>query len=141
MKKNLTAYFVAATMVVGSFTVLTGCWEAVSAAAGVAAGVGVTAYVEGSVTETMNGSLAQVSKATEAAVADLKFSTSETNSDGTSYTVVCRNAEDDKVTIELSYVTDTVTKVKIRVGIFGDEAKSMAILNSIKNHLGISTSA
>jgi hypothetical protein len=48
---------------------------------------------------------------------------------------VARNAADKKIKIEVERTGERLTKVTIRIGVFGDESLSMAILDKIKANL------
>ena len=69
------------------------------------------------------------------AVADLKFARISENKDALVCVLVARTAEDKKIEIKVTKVSDSLSKVQIRVGIFGDELVSISILDRIKSHL------
>jgi hypothetical protein len=46
--------------------------------------------------------------------------------------LVARTAGDKKVEIRVKQLSENATTVKIRVGVFGDESLSIAILDKIK---------
>lgn len=50
--------------------------------------------------------------------------------------VVARTASDDRISISVKSVTEKSTRLKIRVGTFGDKAVSFNILDRIKAKLG-----
>jgi hypothetical protein len=109
----------------------TGC---VVVAAG-AAGAGVVAYVRGELETTLEGRLDGVHQGTNRAVTQLEFSKISDQKDALSAKVVARTAQDKKIEIVLTKVGDKLTKVQIRVGIFGDEEMSRTILDKIKASL------
>lgn len=49
--------------------------------------------------------------------------------------IVARNANDDKIQIWLWRVEKDVTKIKIRIGLVGDETQSWAIYDQIQQNL------
>ena len=110
-----------------------GC-VAVVAGAGVGAAVAV-AYVRGDLDATLNASLDRSLQAAKKAVTQLQFAKVSENKDALQAIVVSRNAADKRIDIRLEKVTDAATKLKIRVGTFGDEALSLAILEKIKANL------
>jgi len=103
--------------------------------AAVGAGAGAVAYIRGELEATLDSSLAATAKASDRAIKELEFAKVSEKKDALSANLVARTAQDKKVEIDLTKVGDKVTKVKIRVGVFGDEAVSMAILEKIKQAL------
>ena len=100
--------------------------------AAVGAGAGAVAYIRGELQATLDSSLNATNRATVRAISQLEFAKVSENKDALTSTITARTAQDKKVVITLTKVSDTVTKVRIRVGVFGDEAISMAILDKIK---------
>lgn len=103
--------------------------------AAVGAGAGAVAYIRGELEATLDSSLNVAVKATNRAIGQLEFAKVSEKKDALSANLIARTAQDKKVEIDLIKVGDKVTKVKIRVGVFGDEAVSMAILEKIKQGL------
>lgn len=103
--------------------------------AAVGAGAGAVAYIRGELEATVDSSLNATLKASDRAISQLEFAKVSEKKDALSANLVARTAQDKKVEIDLAKVGDKVTKVKIRVGVFGDEAVSMAILDKIKQGL------
>lgn len=101
-------------------------------AAAVGAGAGAVAYIRGDLEATLDSSLNATNKAAGHAISQLEFAKVSENKDALTANITARTAQDKKVEIIMTKVSDTVTKVKIRVGVFGDEAISMAILDKIK---------
>ena len=54
---------------------------------------------------------------------------------GAHLTLIARNAADKKIEMRVELVGENVSKLKIRVGVFGDEAQSLAILEKVKSNL------
>ncbi len=109
----------------------TGC---VVVAAG-AAGAGVVAYVRGELETTLESKLDAVHKGTSRAISQLEFSKISDQKDALSAEFVVRTTRDKKIDIVLTKVGDNLTKVQIRVGIFGDEEMSRTLLEQIKASL------
>ena len=103
--------------------------------AAVGAGAGAVAYIRGELQATLESSLNVTNKAAGRAISQLEFAKVSENKDALTSTIIARTAQDKKVEIVMTKVSDSVTKVKIRVGVFGDEAVSMAILDKIKASL------
>lgn len=115
----------------GATLLQTGC---VAVVAGAGAGAAV-AYVRGDLDATLNASFDKATKAANAAMGDLKFAKVSENKDALQAIIVARNAADKRIEVRVEKVGDSVAKVKIRVGVFGDEALSLAILEKIKANL------
>jgi hypothetical protein len=122
----LTAFALAATVALHS-----GC---LAVAAG-AAGAGTVAYVRGELDATLSANLVKTESAANAAIEQLKFAKISEKQDALVAIIVARTAEDKKVEIKISSASDTSVKVAIRVGLFGDEALSIRVLERIKANL------
>jgi hypothetical protein len=66
---------------------------------------------------------------------ELKLAVLQKNSDSMSGQIVARDVADKKITISLTATTDGKTKLAIKVGFLGDEAKSRLIYELIKKKL------
>jgi hypothetical protein len=100
------------------------------AAAG--AGAGAVAYVRGDLQATLDADLDHCVHAANRAVEQLEFAKVSEAKDALQGIIVARNAADKKIKIELNRAGDHQTKVSIRIGVFGDETISMAILDKLK---------
>jgi len=100
--------------------------------AAVGAGAGAVAYIRGDLEATLESSLNATNKAAGRAISQLEFAKVSENKDALTSNITARTAQDKKVEIFMTKVSDSITKVRIRVGVFGDEAVSMAILDKIK---------
>ena len=106
----------------------TGCVVVVAGAAG----AGAVAYVRGEMQVHLEHDLSAVFKASQQALAKLEFAKINDHKSGVDAQLVARTALDKRVEIKLTRVTDTLTKVQIRVGLVGDQDLSQAILEKIK---------
>jgi len=122
---------VLAILYVGTAIILSGC---VLAAVGAGA-AGTVAYVKGDLEVVEAKSLDAVYAASKKALADLELSAIQDNKDKIVATLVSRDSQDKKVTITLTAVSDESTKISIRFGTFGDEAKAAMVYNKIKENL------
>jgi len=120
-----------AVLLVGSAVSVGGC-IAVVAGAGAA---GTVAYLKGDLEATESRRLDEVHAATLKAVEELGLKVTQDTKDALSATVVARDAQDKKVTITLRATTEQTTKLSIRVGVFGSEAKSRLIYQKIHDYL------
>lgn len=100
-----------------------------------AAGAGTVAYVRGELTASLGNEFGAVTKATGRAIEQLKFAKVSESADALSARFVVRTAKDKKIEIVLTKVGEELTKLEIRVGVFGDETVSMTILDKIKANL------
>jgi hypothetical protein len=117
-----------------SLLVNSGCPPVIiGAAAGV--GAGTVAYVGGELKSTEDVSLDQAWGATQAAMGDLGFAITERRKDVFNAELNARGVEVKKIRIALKKISDNSTEFRIRVGVFGDEAKSRQILQTIKQRL------
>lgn len=112
-------------------TVQSGCVAVVAASA---AGTGV-AWYSGRLEANLGDDLNSVYKASQKALAQLEFAKISENKSSIDAQLVSRTALDKKVDIVLTQVTPKSTKVAIRVGVFGDETLSLAVLDKIKANL------
>ncbi len=128
-EKAITALWLAACL--SAATLMTGC---LAIAAAGAAGGGV-AYVRGELTDTLQASVPQSARATEGALKDLGYNIVERKADAQEASFEARTADDTSVSVSLERETDRTTKVGIRYGVFGDERKSIKILETIKAKL------
>jgi len=115
-------------------TLTNGCFLFV---VGAAAGAGAAGYawVDGEVKTTEAVSLNQTWDASLAAMKDLEFTVTDKSKDALSGSVTAQTADNKTIKINLKYISNTATEVRIRVGTFGDESLSRTILGKINSHL------
>ncbi len=111
-----------------------GCVAIVAGAAGAGSAV---AYSTGELATEVPRSLEKTQDATREAVHGLGFALVSEKADALGAVFICRTALDKRVRIELGRVADGITKVEIRVGVFGDERVSLGILEKIRGGLGL----
>ena len=109
-----------------------GCFLAAVGAAGAA----TYAYVDGDAVEAIEAPLPDAINATKAAFEDMKAAVDTYDPSSVPAKVFARTASDKHVKVQLRRVTDTVTKVQVRVDTLGDETLSHEVINRIKGHLG-----
>jgi hypothetical protein len=129
LPRFLTIASVAVSLSVLSLT--SGCL-AVAAAAGAGA---VVAYVRGELQTTLVKDLETTDRATNAAVQQLGFAKVSEKKDALNAVVIARTATDKKIEITLESTARDLTKIRIRVGLVGDQSLSMAILDKIRSNL------
>lgn len=110
-----------------AFTGAPGC-----ATAGTSSAV---AYVRGDLDATLGAPLESALRAVNRAVVQLEFTKVSERKDALQAIIISRTAADKKVEIRLERADDGTTKLKIRVGAFGDEALAVATYTKISANL------
>lgn len=108
--------------------ILQGC---VAAVVGAGAGAGTYAYVRGEYRTTYAHSLGKTYSATLAALKELQMPVVNSIKDLTDGTIDSKKGDGSDVKILLKSEGENVTSVKVRIGIFGDEAASKLIVSKI----------
>jgi L-fucose isomerase-like protein len=105
-------------------------------AAAIGAGaVGTVAYIKGDLEVVEVKNIDTVYEATKKALKQLRYSITKESKDLISGVITARDAQDKKVTIKLNSTAEGVTKLSIRVGLFGNETKSTLIYQKIHDNL------
>lgn len=99
------------------------------------AGAGTVTYLKGELKTIEEASLNNTWNAAQKAMEDLEFLVESTKKDALAAKLVALRANNKKITIHLRKVSEELTEVKIRVGIFGDESLSRLILDKLKDNL------
>jgi hypothetical protein len=115
-----------------SAAVTGGC---LAVAAGAAAGAGTYAYVTGELSTVQEVPLDRAWSAAKSTVNDLQFTIKEEAKDALQARLISQQADQTEVKILLDAQGDKVTKIRVRIGVFGDEATSRLILDKIKAKL------
>jgi ribosomal protein L25 (general stress protein Ctc) len=117
--------------VVAVLPLLSGC---VAVLAG-AAGAGTVAWVQGRLDAALDANYDKAEKAVNLAITQMEFAKVSEKKDVLNAIFIARTAEDKKIQIKVSRVGDITSRVQIRVGVFGNEVQSLAILDKIKANL------
>ncbi len=128
--RNLLATL-SATAAIATMVATSGC---LVVAAGAGAGAAV-AYVRGQLEAQVNADYEPTIAATERALQQLSIAKVNDRKDALVDTITARTAADKKVEIRLENAARGLTKVRIRVGIMGNESLSISILEKIKANL------
>ncbi len=131
MKLSLRLRLVACVLGLLSLGLTSGC---VVVAAG-AAGAGAVAWVRGELDATLGNSFDDVSRATSRALEQLQLAKISETKSALDAQFIARTGQDKRIQIRLDRTTDTLTRVRVRVGTFGDETLSRAILDKIRANL------
>lgn len=94
-------------------------------------GVGVVAYGRGELSADVTHGLDAVFAASHRALNQLEIVKIDDRKSRVDAQIVSRTATDKKIVIDLERVTDSLTKVHIKVGLAGDETLSRLILEKI----------
>ncbi|MEI9478170.1 MAG: DUF3568 family protein [Deltaproteobacteria bacterium] len=105
--------------------------------AGAAAGAGTVAYLKGELQTTYAASLDRTWEAALGALKDLNYRIISSQKEGPEGEIEAKRVGEDTVKVILMISGPGTTLVKIRVGIFGDEAVSRAINSRIASGLGV----
>ena len=101
---------------------------------GGAAGAG-TAYIKGELKDKVYASPAQTRNAIARAIKNLELKPIQVDTDKLSGTVILETGAQQKITVRYKKLNDTSTQISIRVGVFGDENLSRALLEQIKDEM------
>ncbi len=104
------------------------------AAAGAAA-VGTYAYVKGDLERTVQHTTREVVDATEKAFHAMDLVLISKNASGVDGEVIGKTADNTNVRVKVDSVGENASKISIRFGTFGDEAKSRALMEEIEKGL------
>ncbi len=95
-----------------------------------------TVFANGKLEATLEKSLDAVYAAAAKAVDQLQLATINKEKESLEANILARNAQDKKITVEITKLADNLTKVVIHVGGFGgDQAQSQAIMQKINANL------
>ena len=108
----------------------------VAAVVGAGAGAGTYAYVRGEYQTTYSYPLEKTYSATLAALKDLQMPVVSSVKDLTDGTIESKKGDGSDVKILLKSEGVNVTSVKVRIGVFGNEAASRLIADKISGRLG-----
>ena len=100
-----------------------------------AAAAGKAKYSMGNFESVEQASIDKVYAAGLKAMEELKLPVIQKDVDSMSGKIAGRDVADKKIIITLSATPDKMTKLSIKVGMFGDEAKSRLIYEQIKKQL------
>jgi hypothetical protein len=126
-----TTHIVLAVLLAGVAVGTSGCLL-VAVGAGAA---GTVAYVKGELEATLSAGIDQSYDAALKALDQLQLVPTQKLKDSLSAEIIARTSDDTKITIKLARVDDKITKLTVRVGVFGDQAQSTTIYEHIKQNL------
>jgi hypothetical protein len=122
---------VAALACAAMVTLNSGCFLVAVGAAG-AAGAGTVAYIRGELDASVGGGVDAVDKAVNTALQQLQFAKINEGKSTVDAAITARTGQDKKIEIKLNRTAENLTRIRIRVGTFGDESLSRLLLEKIK---------
>jgi hypothetical protein len=128
---RFTSTLVAAGLALAVVTLNAGCFAVVAAGAG----AGAVAYVRGELESAVDANFDRALRASQRTIEQLQFAKVSEKKDALVATLLARNADDKRIEIRVESEGTNRAKVKIRVGIIGDESLSLTILDKIKSNL------
>lgn len=102
---------------------------------GAGAGVGGAAYVLGDLENEVAASVPILQRATVAGLEALNMPIVKEQGDKLTAEIESKTADDKSVKIHIASVTPRHSKISIRVGLIGDETRSLQIWDSIRKRL------
>ena len=130
-RKFFTSVVLGGMLIVASLS-FSGCFALVL---GAAAGAGAAAWINGDLEVNLEATVDKVHSATVQGLKRLKLAVTTDSKDIHNAKVRSKYSDGKDVTIDILAITERTSKIKIRVGVFGDQARSEAILTSIKKYL------
>lgn len=106
----------------------------VAVAAGAGAGAAV-AYVRGDLDATLKANYDKSVHAVEKAIDQLKLAKISEEKNALKAVIITRNAADVKIEMHIERLADDATKLKIRVGTFGNDELQLEVLDRVKKNL------
>ncbi|MCJ7692344.1 MAG: DUF3568 domain-containing protein [Sedimentisphaerales bacterium] len=100
-----------------------------------AGAAGTVAYVRGDLETVETAGLETLYKASLVALDELELAVIQKAKDAMTAEIISRDVEDKKIRIKLNSTAEGMTKLSIRIGMFGDETKSRLIYEAIKKEL------
>lgn len=103
--------------------------------AGAAGGVAGAAYVRGKLQTEVEASVPRAKQAAIGSLQELGLPIGEQKGDQLSAQVKSKTADDKTIWIDIESVSESRSKISIRVGLMGDESRSRRILDGIQQRL------
>lgn len=132
MLKCFKNYFVLFVSLLFLVVTLSGC---VPLIIGAAAGAGGVSYIKGSLERNFDKSVEDVHEACLAGLKDLELFITSDELNLHSATIKFEFESGKKGSIGMQAITELSSKLKIRIGIMGDQTKSQMIMNAIQRNL------
>jgi len=102
---------------------------------GAVAGAGGIAYVKGGLEKNFDKKVSELHRAGLAGLKDLELFISDDEINLHSAYIIAETDKEKEIRIDIEALTERSSKIKIRVGVFGNEVLSQSILNAIQKRL------
>mgnify|MGYP001589084206 CR=1 FL=1 len=102
---------------------------------GAAAGAGIVAWINGDLEYNFDAPLNKVHRAVLRGLKKLDLAVTQDQKDKHNAKIKSAYSDGKDVNISINAITERSSKIKIRVGVFGDQARSEAILSAIQSYL------
>jgi hypothetical protein len=102
---------------------------------GAAAGAGGYVYTSGELKSTEATTYEKAFSAAELGLKERGYTVTNTETGRDKTHLIARGPGDEKVTVMVRKVSGTAAEIGVRVGTFGDQARSTRIMDQIKTHL------
>jgi len=112
-----------------------GCASMIILGAAAGAGSGALVWYRGWLEQTIGEPLDRVHRAGRSALADLKVALVEDELEGTTGLLDGYDEGSKRIVVKMKAMDDKATRVRIRVGFWGDQHRSLRILEQLKKHL------
>jgi len=96
---------------------------------------GAALYVRGELQSNIDRRFEVAERAAMKAITELQFSKIEEKKDALVAIITARTAEDTRITVKVERSSDTLSTVRIRAGVLGNEKLAYTILGKIKEAL------
>lgn len=103
--------------------------------AGVAAGAGTLAYMNGELKAAEEVSMESGWRGAMRAMDDLEFKIAKSQKDALAGIIIATRADGTRITIKVKKQSEQITEFRVRVGTLGDESLSRLIYERIKKRL------
>jgi len=125
-------------LIVVSYSVLSAGCIAAWVAGGAIAGYGVYSYINGELESKYPVGFDKAWQASVSAMEQLQFTKESSNRDGLAGKLEAKRGDGTPITISFELISDKVTSIRVRVGMFGDQEISERIHERIKENMGLS---
>ena len=102
---------------------------------GAAAGAGGVAWVQGDLEKSYDASVDRVHAAAKRALKQLKLPVTQDVKDTHGAKLQSQYSDGKDVTVQIEAITEKSSRVKIRVGVFGDQERSESIRVALERYL------
>ena len=124
-----------AILLLGLAILISGCAEAVLVGVGAVGGAGAALWYRGKMEENLDISFSKAHPATLAALKDLELPIKKDQKKGLKARIESQFPDGKYVWISVRAVTESSSKITIRVGVFGEKSRSQKIFEAIHQHL------